>query len=601
MISRESLLHIPKSNYAYAYDSNTLHIRVRSKKNDIQRVQLKIGDPYVWAKGGADGGNLNAADASDWIGGESLDMIKEASTEYFDYWFVAYKPQYKRSRYAFILENHEEKILFGERKIHILDDENTYRLHELSNFFCFPYLNTIDVHHTPQWVKDTVWYQIFPDRFHKAGDFKDPRIETWNTRPGHSNFNGGDLQGVIEKLDYLKDLGINGIYFCPIFKANSNHRYDTIDYLAIDEMLGDDITFKRLVDEAHKRGIKIMLDAVFNHMGYMNPFWLDVVEKGQASAYSDWFHIHKFPVYDGPFETLDGRNLNYETFGRTKYMPKVNTENREVIDYFMKVGKYWIEKFDIDAWRIDVANEVDHAFWRTFRKETKGLKDDLYLLGEIWHDALPWLKGDQFDAAMNYPLTEAMIQYFCSDDLDKSAFQNAVSKVMVSYSKQVAKVNFNLLDSHDTSRLLTIAKGSIEKIKLAYLFMFTQEGSPCIYYGSEIPMDGYKGNGCEDHRKCMTFDHQTHDFYHFMKRLIEMRHHYKDFSDESNSWLELSDQVLAFEKGHLLILMNNTDKKQTLKIDLSGAYYEWFRDKEIFIHQTLTLQPYDYYVIERRK
>lgn len=599
MILRESLVHIAKSNYAYAYDNNTLHIRVRTKRSNARKVTLVIGDPYIWEYGGADGGNLDAAGASGWSGGQDVNMYKEATTKYFDYWFAEFKPTCKRSRYAFIIEDHDEKILFGERKIVKLNEENQYRLHELSNFFCFPYINGVDVHKPPKWVKDTVWYQIFPDRFHKGSQRHDPRVEPWGTRPNHSNFNGGDLEGITEKLDYLKDLGITGLYFCPIFKADTNHRYDTNNYLEIDEMLGDKETFRHLVDEAHKRDIKIMLDAVFNHMGTNNEYWQDVVANGKESKYSDWFHIHKYPVYDKPFDQLDGRDLNYETFGRTKHMPKVNTANKEVIEYFMKVGKYWVEEFAIDAWRIDVANEVDHEFWRRFRQEVKSVNDDVYLLGEVWHDALPWLKGDQFDAAMNYPLTEAMIHYFCSNDIDKYAFKEAVDKIKVSYPAQVTENNFNLLDSHDTSRLLTIADGSEEKIKLAYLFMFTQLGSPCIYYGSEIPMAGIKGNGSEDHRSCMTFNHTNKSFYHFMKRLIAMRYHYSELKNLDHKWIDIHEKVLCLEKGNLLIFMNNSSSKERINTDLEGEYYEWFMDKNISISKKLTLQPYEYLVIKK--
>lgn len=601
MISRESLLHIPKSNYSYGYDRETLHIRIRTKKNDVDKVIMKIGDPYIWAHGGADGGNLNAENASGWTGGHEVIMSKEVSTEYFDYYFAAVKPELKRSRYAFILEKGTEKLLFGERKIVELNNENNYRLHELSNFFCFPYLNGVDVHKTPDWVKDTVWYQIFPDRFHRKGTFESDYIEPWGSRPRHHNFNGGDLEGIIDKLDYLANLGINGIYFCPIFKADSNHRYDTIDYMAIDEMLGDKMIFKRLVEEAHKRGIRIMLDAVFNHMGYKNPYWIDVAEKNESSEYKDWFCINQFPVYDKSFDKLDGRKLNYETFGRVKYMPKVNTENQEVINYFMKVGKYWITEFDIDAWRIDVANEVDHEFWRTFRKEMKSVKEDIYLLGEIWHDALPWLKGDQFDAAMNYPLTEAMIHYFCSHDISKETFINTVNHVKISYSLQVTENNFNLLDSHDTSRLLTIAKGNHDLIKLAYLFMFTQLGSPCIYYGSEIPMAGEKGNGSEDHRSCMTFNHMEDEFYLFMKRLIEMRHHFTVLKNRDNEWLDVNNKnVLAFKKENVIVLMNNCQHQSQITIPeiIRGERYEWFSDKNLFIQEKMVLKPYEYLVIK---
>jgi len=598
MISKDVILHTPKSNYAYGYDSETLHIRIRTKIDEVTKATLRIGDPYIWTKGGADGGNLDAAGGSGWSG-VNVDMVKEVTTEYHDYWFASFKPTHKRSRYAFILENSDEKVLAGERRIITLEDDNQWVLNDLSNFYCFPYLNNKDVHKVPSWVKDTVWYQIFPDRFENGDpsldkDFFDP----WGAKPGHYNFTGGDIQGIINRLDYLQDLGITGLYLCPIFEATTNHRYDTIDYKKIDPSLGDEKTFRKFVDEAHKRGIKIMLDAVFNHMGYKAPQWLDVVEHNEESKYKDWFHIHKFPVYDKPFEKLDGSCLNYETFGRAKYMPKVNTENKDVIEYFMEAGKYWVEEFNIDAWRIDVANEVDHHFWRQFREEVKSVNQDVFLLGEIWHDALPWLKGDQFDAAMNYPLTDAMKQFFCTHTINKSEFMHAVNQVKISYSQQVTENNFNLLDSHDTSRLLTTAEGHVGRIQLAYLFMMTQLGSPCIYYGSELPMKGAHGNGKEDHRKCMTFDHIGDDMHEFMKNIISLRHRTDAFKTCDNEWID-HDQVLMYKKGETLIIMNPDPKG--CDVILPEAYKnravkDAFTGETVQLKNTLKLKKYGYRV-----
>lgn len=602
MITREAILHIPKSNYSYGYDENTLHIRVRTKKNEVNKVSIKIGDPYIWEKGGADGGNLNAEDASGWSGSIILPMEKEAVTEYFDYWFISYQPTKKRSRYAFIIESDHLSLLYGERRIVELNENNKHVLNDIANFFCFPYLNSCDVHKIPSWVKDTVWYQIFPDRFCNGDKSTNPiDVKPWGTKPTHNNFMGGDLKGIIDQLDYLKNLGVNGLYLCPIFEAGTNHRYDTINYLAIDKLLGDKETFRVLVDEAHKRGIKIMLDAVFNHIGHQSKEWQDVVKNNELSKYKDWFCINKFPVYDKPFNELDGKNLNYETFGRVKSMPKVNTENPEVIDYFMKVGKYWIEEFNIDAWRIDVANEVDHNFWRSFRKSIKEVNEDVFLLGEIWHDAAPWLKGDQFDAAMNYPLTEAIIHYFCSKDIDKSRFIETVNNVIISYSRQVTENNFNLLDSHDTSRILSIAKDDIRKLKLVYLFMLTQPGSPCIYYGSEIPMKGIKSQGREDHRSCMTFDHTEEEFYNFMKTLIHIRHENPSFKTTNTKWINSSGLELIYKIDDIFVIMNNQESKSVCllpEVLKKSQVKNLFTGEMISLGIELELEPYEYFILK---
>jgi glycosidase len=609
-ITREAIFHMPKSNYAYGYDKETLHIRVRTKKGEVDSVTLRAGDQYVWEKGGANGGNLNAA-GSAWSSAENINMNKEVETELFDYWFVEYKPQYKRTRYAFIIENEREKLLYTERRIFDISEEAVEKNEKLlSNpgmFFNFPYLNGIDVAETPSWAKDTVWYQIFPDRFAK-GDISIDKgeLEIWGEEPTQAGFMGGDLQGVIDKLDYIKDLGVNGIYFCPIFTAASNHRYDTIDYMEIDPRLGTKETFNKLVEEAHTRGIKIMLDAVFNHSGFFFKQWQDVLENEEKSRYKDWFCIKKFPVMECLMgETIDDKNLSYETFGTVHTMPKLNTENPEVKEYLIEVGRYWIREFDIDAWRIDVANEVDHAFWRDFRKEVRSIKPDVYILGEIWHNSLPWLMGDQFDAVMNYPLTDAINGFFCENKLDAEEFKYMVNETAVSYSRQVNEVNFNLLDSHDTTRILSIAKGDKNKVKLAYLFMLSQPGSPCIYYGDEIGMDSGIGAVDKSNRGCMVWDEENQDreLYNFIKRLLQLRKENDEFKSVNFEWLESDTKagVVAFRKGGIVFIINNSEKaacyELPVKLGKKNAV-ELFTGSTLSLGEDIEIKPYDFVIIK---
>lgn len=603
-ITREAILHIPKSNYCYGYDKDTLHIRIRSKRGEVNKVTLKIGDPYDWQEGGAGGGNLSEA-GSNWLGENNIEMKKEVETKYFDYWFCEFKPEHKRSRYAFILENDKESVLYGEKDTVTLgnkDDETS--LYNMGNFFCFPYLNNIDVAKYPQWVKDTVWYQIFPDRFENGDEsINPPNVEPWGSKPTSSNFTGGDLQGVINRLDYLKELGINGIYFCPITEGATNHRYDTIDYMKIDKFLGDEKTFKLLVEEAHKRDIKIMLDAVFNHIGYYSKQWQDVIENGDNSKYRDWFYIKDIEKIKLPIQNIDKENLSYETFAFCPYMPKLNTENPEVIDYLVNVGKYWVEKFNIDAWRLDVANEVDHAFWRKFRQEVKNINPDIYILGEIWHNSLPWLMGEQFDAVMNYPLTDVINDYFCKNKIDANKFKNMINDVIVSYPKQINEVAFNLLGSHDTSRILSIAGGNKEKVKLAFLFMFTQGGSPCIYYGDEIGIDGEHKPGVEMHRKCMVWEEekQDRDMLEFIKSIIKMRKENKELREVDNEWISTDNNVIVLKKQNITIIINNNDNNMEVILPdylQNKRVVDLLNDKEIILKNKLKLNPFGYMVLK---
>ncbi|MDH5164260.1 glycoside hydrolase family 13 protein [Heyndrickxia oleronia] len=494
----ESIYHRPKNNYAYAYNDQTLHIRIRTKKNDIEKVNLIFGDPYTWNEDG-------------WIF-STKHMTISGSDQLFDYWFVEVAPEFRRMRYGFELMNGNETIVYGEKGFfdQIPTDDTSY-------FFCFPFLNKADVFHAPDWVKDTVWYQIFPERFANG----DSRINPENTLPWGStepkwdNFFGGDFEGIIQHIDHLVELGITGLYFTPIFKAYSNHKYDTIDYMEIDPQFGDKATFKRLVDVCHQHGIKVMLDAVFNHSGYYFPPFQDVLKNQEQSKYKDWFHIRDFPIITEP-------KPNYDTFAFTEQMPKLNTENAEVKDYLLNVARYWIEEFDIDGWRLDVANEVDHSFWREFRKTVKSVKPDAYILGEIWHDSMPWLQGDQFDAVMNYPFTQSALDFFAKGTINADEFAQRISHVLHSYPNNVNEVSFNLLGSHDTPRILTIANENKDRLKLLFLFQLTFIGSPCIYYGDEIGMTGGQDPGC---RKCMIWDKQEQDLelFEFVQKLISLR------------------------------------------------------------------------------
>ncbi|MGL5053420.1 MAG: glycoside hydrolase family 13 protein, partial [Cetobacterium sp.] len=529
MITREAIYHLPKSNYAYAYSNSELHFRIRSKKNEVDEVFLRIGDPYEWETGGLDGGNLNGTDAKGWSGATEVMMKKELTTEYFDYWFCHYTPPKKRSRYAFILKDKDEKILFGEKQIDLLrSDKDEFKLSNLSNFFSFPYLNKKDVLDAPDWAKNIIWYQIFPERFCNGNkDISPQNVKPWGEVPTHDNFMGGDLYGLYSKLDYLEELGITGIYLCPIFTGNTNHKYDTVDYYKIDPHFGDEKIFKKIVKKAHQKGIKIMLDAVFNHVGTSFEYWKDVVKNGEKSEYADWFVINKFPVYEENFK------INYETFANVKEMPKLNLENKDCRKYILNIATYWIKEYDIDGWRLDVCNEIDHKFWREFREETKKVKKDIYILGEVWHDGLPWLMGDQFDAVMNYPISDAIIKFLKKDKLDGLELSYEINKAIVSYPQNITEVSFNLLDSHDTARILTVLKKDKKKLKLSIALLFFQSGSPCIYYGTEIGMDGDKRSNCEDNRKCMVWDEnfQDKELYSFVKKIIQIRKENNQFQN----------------------------------------------------------------------
>ena len=508
-MERAALLHRPDSEYAYLFEKEVMHVRLRTKKDDVKEVKVIKGDPYLIHE-------------DKWYE-ESEAMVIVASTEDYDYWQLAVTAEFRRIQYAFhVIGVDGEEVFYGDRGIFEMSNET---IEKAENYFRMPFFQEIDRFKSPEWVKETVWYQIFPERFANGDKSNDPEgTLPWGSQlPGREDFFGGDLQGVIDHLDYLVDLGINGLYFCPIFKASSNHKYDTIDYFDVDPDFGDKALFKKLVEEAHKRGIKVMLDAVFNHMGYYSPQFQDVVKNEEKSKYKDWFHIHSFPVELGKNGNEEGaKTLSYDTFAFTPMMPKLNTANKEVQDYLLDIATYWIKEFNIDAWRLDVANEVDHHFWKRFYEETTALDEDFYILGEIWHSSQSWLNGDEFHAVMNYAFTETVTNFFVKEAISSTKMASGLYEQLMLYRDQTNQVMFNCLDSHDTARLLHMAGENKDVAKMTLAFTFMQHGSPCIYYGTEIGMTGANDPDC---RRCMVWEkeNQDLDFLEFTKQLVALR------------------------------------------------------------------------------
>lgn len=530
-----AIYHRPECEFAYLYDENTMHIRLRTARADITSTKLICGDPYLLEK-------------EKWYEND-YEMKKILSTELYDYWFIAVSAPFKRLSYAFALQSCDGTTIF-------YGDQGFFPLTEASKsnpnyYFRLPYFQEVDLFKAPYWVKQTVWYQIFPERFANGDRTNDPAgtLAWGNRNPDQQDYFGGDLQGVIDHLDYLIDLGVNGIYFCPIFEAHSNHKYDTIDYYNIDPAFGDKKLFKKLVAECHKRGIRVMLDAVFNHMGDTSLQWQDVLKNGVESKYANWFHINEFPAtYREGSNFEEAYDITYDTFAFTPHMPKLNTANPEVQEYLLDIAKYWIEEFDIDAWRLDVANEVDHAFWKKFRQVCDEAKEDFYILGEIWHSSQKWLEGDEFHAVMNYAYTDAIMGYFVKNKLTLQQMIDQINNQLMLYRAQTNQMQFNVLDSHDTPRLLTETDEDKELMQQVLAFTYIQPGVPCLYYGDELGMTGGMDPDC---RKCMIWDktQQDQEMHQFMKTLIALRKkYYKIFSEGTLNWRKVEDSCIFFER-----------------------------------------------------
>ncbi|PLR82224.1 alpha-glycosidase [Bacillus canaveralius] len=579
-----AVYHRPTDSFAYPVREDALHIRIRTKKNNVEKIDLLYGDPFEWID-------------DKWATYEAS-LSKTGSDALFDYWQIEVKPPAKRLRYGFFLKNEDEQILYTEKGFFTEPPEDS------GYYFCFPYLHETEVFRAPEWVKDTVWYQIFPERFANGDESINPdNTKDWaSEQPSASNFFGGDFQGIIDHLDYLKELGITGIYFTPIFKAYSNHKYDTINYFEIDPQFGDKETFKKLVDKCHENGIRIMLDAVFNHSGYHFEPFQDVLTNRAASKYANWFHISEFPLKGGD-------RPNYATFGFVESMPKLNTYDPDVKEYLLEVGRYWIREFDIDGWRLDVANEIDHQFWRDFRREVKAIKPDVYILGEVWHDSMPWLRGDQFDAVMNYPFLTNVVEFFAKENISAAEFTDNMTTVTQLYPATINETVFNLVGSHDTKRILTECGEDVQKAKLIYAFMLTFTGTPCIYYGDEIGLTGDTDPGC---RKCMPWaeEEQNRELFTHIQALIKLRATEKLLANKGQlTFLPVNEdsQVIAFSKTDgqkvVVVICNNSAEQQkyTLPFPLKSRKITDLKNGSEFAAEAddlfVSLARYDYAIL----
>ncbi len=370
----------------------------------------------------------------------------------------------------------------------------------------------------PSWVQNSVFYQIFPDRFANGDQENDPpNVSPWSAPPTRTNFQGGDLRGIIQHLDYLADVGINAIYLTPIFLASSNHRYNASDYLTIDPKLGTLQEFHSLIHAAHTRGVRIILDGVFNHCGRGFFAFNDLLENQETSPYRDWFHVKKFPID----AYAPGDAKDYLGWWKIKSLPKFNTDHPPVRKYLLNVARYWIGQ-GADGWRLDVPNEIDDDdFWAEFRHVVHQANPDAYILGEIWNVSPRWVGDRTFDGLMNYPLREAILGLL-GGQMSLTAFANRVEELLSVYPRENVYAMYNLLGSHDTERILTHFNFDQQRVKLANAFLFSYPGLPAIYYGDEIGLSGGKDPDC---RGTFPWDANVwnHELWSWYQKLAQIR------------------------------------------------------------------------------
>lgn len=544
-----------------------------------------------------------------------------------------------------------------------------------------------DFSSVPAWAKEAVWYQIFPERFFNGDKSNDPKpidleggwpyevpagwqihpwtsdwykLQPWEIKDGHDFYwnagvrrYGGDIQGIIDKLDYLQKLGITAIYLTPMFESPSLHKYDASMYHHIDNNFGPDPDkdrkiwaeenpddpstwkwttadqlFLKFVKECHKRGMKVILDGVFNHVG--TTFWAfkDVVKNQQKSKYKDWFVIKS---WDNP--NTQGNEFEYEGWAGVKDLPRFRHDENGIVagpkEHIHAIIKRWMEpngnaKDGIDGWRLDVAEQVNHNFWKTFRTWVKGINPEAYIVGEIfwddWQkgtmmDATPWLLGDEFDAVMNYRFARALKEFVLNQktQIGPQGFIDSLNILYKQYPVENNYVMMNLLDSHDVERVSSmivnpdlwydhdgnpsnnknydVRKPTDQerlKQKLVVGLQFMLPGAPQVYYGDEAGMWGGDDPDCRKPMVWKEFKYETettHPFglsrpsdevkfdeniFKWYQKIISIRNQNKALSLGSVNFNYVDDQnrILGFTREYngekIFILLNNSAEKKSI-------------------------------------
>lgn len=530
-----AIFHESRTPMCCMTDPETLQITLRTGR-EVERAELICADPY---EAGIAGGE------EAWQG-RRIAMEPWLELEHHQLWRIVLKPPFRRLRYVFALTQAQEQWYCYEDGL-----RPVLQLDGRVQCFQMPWMNPADCIAPPDWVRHTVWYQVYPDRFCRGGSGR-PGALPWRHGPvTNAERFGGDLAGIAQKLPYLAGLGVNGLYLNPIFAARSFHKYDTTDYTRVDPDFGTEADLQELVRQAHANGIRVMLDAVFNHCGPGFAPWRDVVEKGPGSAWRDWFFVNRWPVEEG--RTDDGRYFSFSFHGG---MPKLNTNHPAVQDYLIGLCEDWVRRYDIDGLRFDVGNEISHAFLRRLRVRLKALKPDLYLLGEIWHDAPAWLEGDEYDAVMHYPLQSAVRRFFEDESLPARAFGWQAGRCLAAYAPQVSAAQFTLLDSHDTIRLRSRVR-SEDEFWQQLAALFTLPGSPCVYYGTELALEGGRDPDC---RRCMPWDELDTGAgrarLDAMRSLIALRRTEPDLQGSAVTFCPGSGRLVRYRRGSVEVCLN---------------------------------------------
>ena len=496
-MNHAAIAHSPDIRYCYALAPDRFLFRIQTARDDLISVRIHTQDKYL---------PLRILDTR-----RVTEMKRVAQDAYHDYYEVELSFAVVCLRYYFELTDKLGNTVYYANCL-FMDSppEDIERM-----FDCPQTMREEQMFQVPDWAKNKVIYQIFPARFASSQNVPDKQ---WYKVPADAKMDlKGDIRGIIGKLSYIRDLGVDVVYLTPIFHSKSSHKYDTVDYYTIDPSFGTEADLIEMVDKAHDLGMKVVLDGVFNHTAPEFFAFADVREKGEESQYRHWYYLNGEPNWNGRFT-----KPNYKCFSYFGGMPKVNLQNPDTAEYFTNVALYWLRKAHIDGWRLDVADEIAPNFWRKFRNAVKREFPGALIVGEIWHYAADFLQGDQWDSVMNYPFNNAVVDFVSNQTLSASGFLNELGFLRGNYHNKVYPILWNLIGSHDTPRILHRCAEDKRRQRLAAALQLLLPGMPMIYYGDEAGMTGGKDPDC---RRGMVWEPRYRDdsMTEWYKALIRVR------------------------------------------------------------------------------
>jgi glycosidase len=569
--AKEAIFHEPNSRFAHVISDTQIQVRIQTKKNDMTSVEVLFADVYNWKP---------VAGVHRWQPSSTL-MTKRFSDDVCDYYVANLDVPSTRFKYAFVFDGN---VVYGQLGLYDGPREENH----VHNYFTFPYINQTDQPYRPSWLTGLTWYQIFVDRFASTT----PKLDWTTTSVNNQMIFGGNLQGIIEKLEYLSNLGIQGLYLNPIFDSPTAHKYDTTDYYKIDPSFGNMEDLKQLVNLAHQRGIKVMLDGVFNHAGFQHAFFQDVIKHQTKSKYYDYFLIDSFPIE----RTSSNGKPSYRTFAYASNMPKWNTNNPKVIEYLSDIALFYAKEINIDGWRMDVSEEPSRALWQAMNAKIRPLNPDFFMLAENWYDANSWLTNGQFDSVMNYTYMFTLVDYF-KGIIPAAIAVERLHQLLWRYSDAILHQLFNIIDTHDTARIKTILPLHYNAV---IGLVFAMPGTPSVYYGTEAGMIGEHDPDC---RRPMTWHAVDQSQYTFLQRLIQFRSKPVAQQVDIQFWNEGNTIYFKKPTNESLIGFISTDNVVAVPLIFQGKQaYDVLQDKPILLDQTINLSNFiGLYLLEERQ